>query len=49
MWIILKEPCATYLLLLQIYEEVVCKISLLKKKILEKQLNKSSFLVKLQV
>ena len=39
-------------LLLQIYEEVLCKRSLLKllnNKIFEKYLSESSFLVKLQV
>ena len=48
---ILKRPCTTFLLLLQIYEEVFCKRSLLKllNKILEKYLNERSFLVRLQV
>ena len=47
----LKGLWTTYLLLLEIYKEVVCKRSPLKplSKILEKQLRKSSTLVKLQV
>ena len=49
--IVLKRPCTNLLLLLKVYAELFRKKSFLKllNKILEKYLNKNSFLVKLHV